>query len=80
MKHDIISAARINMYGERGHPCLTPLWKLKDSESNPLFIFMNLFYFDFLEVAMVINYCILYVKHYIYLAKLKEEDEKANLI
>ncbi len=30
--------------------------------------------------AIVINYCILYAKHYIYLEKLKDENKKANLM
>ncbi len=29
--------------------------------------------------AITINYCMLYAKHYIYLEKLKEENEKENL-
>ncbi len=31
MKHNRISAARINKYGKRGHQCLTPVWRLNDS-------------------------------------------------
>ena len=31
-----ISAQRMKIYGERGQPCLTPRFRLKNSEDHPL--------------------------------------------
>ncbi len=45
-------------------------------------IYMNKFFLDFprrSNDAIVINYCILYAKHYIYLEKLKENNNQSTL-